>query len=64
MTKKCETGCGFKAEPGMKYCKVCLPKMKRKMREDGYLTSVPRHPRNRPPAAQEDRHETIYGIDD
>lgn len=60
--KKCEKGCGFKAEPGMKYCKVCLPKVRREMKESGYLTPVPRH-QHRPPGAEEDRNETRNGID-
>lgn len=61
--KKCERGCGFKAEPGMKFCKVCLPKIKRELRESGYLTSIPKNS-SRPAEAQEDRRETRYGVDD
>lgn len=64
MPKPCPE-CGYESPPkGEKFCKMCRGKVLRKMKRNGYFTRVPRRPKDRPLDAQEDREETIYGIDD
>src|SRR5882672_1224084 len=40
-------GCKGTAATGFKYCRICLPKVHRAMRESGYLTPVPMTRNNR-----------------
>lgn len=60
--KKCE--CGYVVQEGMRYCKACCTKMRRKLKRSGYLTPVPRQAKFRDLDARENRYETRNGIDE
>jgi hypothetical protein len=62
VAKQCEKGCGYKARPGERYCKVCANRVLQEMRHRGYFEPKPGNPTLRGRDAREDQQETRHGV--